>query len=93
MKSSRIADVRLAILALLCLVVAFGATAASIVDSLDGDDDGSPPGGELPVLPVGPRCSPPPPSETGRVQAPSRDPTGPHTHLPGPLSLRAPPAP
>ena len=91
MKRSRIADFRLATLVVLCLLVAFGAAAAAIVDSLDGDDDGSPAGAELPVLPVRPRCSPPPPSETGRIHAPEHDPGGPHAHTHAPLSLRAPP--
>jgi hypothetical protein len=90
MRSSGVA-LRTATLVLLCLLVAFGAAAASIVDSLDGDDDFSP-GGEIPALLIHTRCSPPPPAEMARALPPERGARISHAPIPPPTSLRAPPA-
>jgi hypothetical protein len=90
-RHSGIAAARTAILVLLCLLLAFGAAAASIADSLDGDDDFSPTGAEIPVLLIQTRCSPPPPSETVHTLVPEREARLPHAPVPPPTSRRAPP--
>jgi hypothetical protein len=82
---------RHSLLLFLCLLLAFGAAVASIADSLDGDD-GSPPGGELPILLLDKDCPLPTPSEAARILANDRDARPPRGPVLAPTSLRAPPA-
>jgi len=81
-------DLRRLLLLFLCLLLAFAA-AVSVVDSIDGDNDGVP-DDAFSVLPLA-LCALPPPTESATLHAPV-----PHAAAPRPPaiprhSLRAPP--